>query len=177
MRDDWPVLTLPVIIRRMDAPTIIRDQKPQLSVADLFHMMEHGSIDPEAKFGLVEREICGRVLVACGSTRVLPQRTASDPNTCIYPLDLKAADLSGEQAILVVDIAITARRYDLGPKASLYAGKGAPELWVSYARDRETHVYRGPDEGLWRQVNAVVFDQALTLAAAPGLGSRMSDAG
>jgi Uma2 family endonuclease len=186
----------------MNAPTIIADQKPKISVADLFHMMEQGVIDPEARFELVEGEIVpmspqgplhqnlqnwlGRQLtlslsdtfwVAQGATLILPQNTAVDPDICIYPLELRAEDLTGEKVALVIEIAVSSKTYDLGLKAGLYARMGVRELWVVDAKARTTHVHRGPEEGGWREIASVSFDESLSPLAAPDAPVRIADAG
>ena len=116
----------------MNAPTIIKDWTPKISVADLFHMMEQGVIDPAAKFELVEGEIVPispqgplhqdiqnwlakqleRALgdtfwISQGSTLVLPDYTVLDPDICIYPQSMSAKDLAGDKTALVVEVAVS----------------------------------------------------------------------
>jgi len=186
----------------MNAPTIIKDQKPRISVADLFHMMEQGVVDPSAKFELVEGEIVpispqgplhqdiqnwlGRHLtlalsdrfwVAQGSTLILPDNTALDPDICVYPLSLNAADLAGDKVVLVIEVAVSSKRYDLGKKAGLYSRMGVPELWVVDANARTTHVHRGPQDGGWRDISVVRFEDSLSPVADVTLSVRIADAG
>ena len=186
----------------MNAPTIIADQKPKISVADLFHLMEAGVIDPEAKFELVEGEIVSmspqgplhqslqrwlhqnlttaladRFWVASGSTLILPKYTALDPDICVYPLDVETKDLSGEKVSLVIEIAISSKSYDLGLKAGLYSRMQVPELWVVDGEAHTTHVHRGPQDGAWREILRVPFDEQLSAVAAPDVAMRIADAG
>lgn len=185
----------------MNAPTIIKDQKPRISVADLFHMMEQGVVDPSAKFELVEGEIVpmspqgplhqhfqrwlnkqlerqlgDRFWVAPGSTLILPKYTALDPDICVYPLDVETKDLSGEKVSLLIEIAISSKSYDLGRKAGLYARMGVQELWVIEGEARITHVHRGPGEGAWRDIRRVPFDEQLSPLAASDVVVRIADA-
>lgn len=182
----------------MNAPTII---KPQITVTDLFHMMEQGVINPEARFELVEGEIIrmspqgplhqqiqrwlerrfrvleDRFWVTGGSTLILPENTAVDPDICIYPLDVDTKNLSGDKVALVVEIAVSSRSYDLGRKARLYAQMGVRELWVIDATKRETFVHRGPDGIEWRSIERVPAEGELRCEAAPELVLRLADAG
>lgn len=185
----------------MNAPTIIEDTKPRISVADLFHMMEQGVVDPSAKFELVEGEIvpmsprgplhqslqrwlsraltiaiADRFWVAPGSTLILPQHTALDPDICVYPLAVETKDLSGDKVSLVIEIAVSSRSYDLGKKAELYSRMGVPELWVVDADSRITHVHRGPQDGGWRDISRVRFEDALAPLAEPSLALQIADA-
>ncbi len=186
----------------MNAPTIIEDQKPRISVADLFHMVEQGVIDPEAKFELVEgeirqmspqgplhqnlqrwltknleRQMGDRFWVAPGATLILKEHTALDPDICVYPLAVETADLTGEKVSLLIEIAIFSRRYDLGQKAALYALMEAQELWVVDAKARTIHVHRDARDGAWRDVREVAFDEALSPLAASDVSIRLADAG
>jgi Uma2 family endonuclease len=186
----------------MNAPTIIANQKPKISVADLFHLMETGVMDPEAKFELIEggivpmspqgplhqdiqnwlakqfeRKLGDRYWVSQGATLILPDHTGLDPDICIFPIELSANDLSGDKVALVVEISVTSKAYDLGQKASLYARMAVPELWVIDATARTTHVHRGPHEGGWREILRVPADGVLSLVAAPDLAMRIADAG
>lgn len=186
----------------MNAPTIIKDQKPRITVADLFHMMEQGVIDPEAKFELVEGEIVpmspqgplhqkfqrwlnqkltlaigDRFWVAPGSTLVLPEHTALDPDVCIYPIGVETEELSGDKVSLVIEIAVSSRSYDLGRKARLYARMGVQELWVVDVQARMTHVHRGARDGAWAANTAFAFDEPLSPLAAADISLRIADAG
>ena len=175
---------------------------PPISVAALFHLMELGIIDPEARFELVEGEIVRRAphgslhqslqrwlhkkltialsdrfWVAPGSTLILPEYTALDPDICVYPLDVETKDLSGEKVSLLVEIAHASRSYDLGRKAALYARMGAPELWVVDAAAKVTHVHRGPGEGVWSEVRIVRADEDFSPLIAPVVKLRISESG
>jgi Uma2 family endonuclease len=186
----------------MNAPTIIANQKPKISVADLFHLIESGVMDPDAKFELVEGQIVpmspqgplhqdiqnwlglrltlalsDRFWVAQGSTLILPENTALDPDICVYPLSLKAADLAGDKVVLVVEIAVSSKRYDLGVKAELYTRMGVKELWVVDVNARTTHVHRDPDAGGWGRIQRVPFEEPLSPVAAADVVVRISDAG
>lgn len=187
----------------MNAPVLdpVR-AKPRISVDDLFHMMERGVIDPDAKFELVEGEIvpmapqgplhqqlqrwlhqkltlalADRFWVAPGSTLILPKFTALDPDICVYPLDVSTSELSGEKVSLLVEIAVSSRAYDLGRKARLYARMGVQELWVVDAEKRETHVHRRPAEERWRETAVLSVDAELSPLAVPELKLRLADAG
>jgi Uma2 family endonuclease len=66
-------------------------------------------------------------------------------------------------AVLVVEIAVSSRRHDLGRKAELYAQAGVREYWVvDVERDRLV-VHRDPRGDTWAQV--VALDPGATLLA------------
>lgn len=51
--------------------------------------------------------------------------------------------------ILLIEVADSTRRTDLGVKADLYARAGYPEYWVLDVRRRELIVHRAPVDGAW----------------------------
>lgn len=66
-------------------------------------------------------------------------------------------------AVLVVEVAVSSRRHDLGRKAELYAQAGVREYWVvDVERDRLV-VHRDPRGDTWAQV--VALDPGATLRA------------
>jgi Uma2 family endonuclease len=186
----------------MNAPVLLSKLRPRISAANLFHMIDKGIIDPQAKFELVEGEIVhmspqgplhqelqrwlakrlerslgDRFWVAPGATLILLDDTMLDPDICIYPLGVSAKDLTGEKTTLVIEIAVSSRSYDLGQKAGLYSRMGVPELWVVDANARTTHVHRGPQDGGWRDISAVRFEDSLSPVADVTLSVRIADAG
>ena len=60
----------------------------------------------------------------------LSQDTYLEPDVVIYPRASGTAGLSADNVLLVVEIADSSLRYDIGRKAALYAGFGIRELWV-----------------------------------------------
>lgn len=185
----------------MNAPTIIADLKPKISVASLFHMMDRGVIDPAAKFELVEGEIVpmspqgplhqdiqnwlakqlerqagDRFWIAQGATLILPDDTALDPDICVYPVEVPAKDLAGDKVVLVVEVSVSSRSYDLGRKARLYAQMGVRELWVVDAASRETHIHRHPEGVEWLQIVRVAESEWLSPQGAPDVRLKLADA-
>ena len=64
--------------------------------------------------------------------------------------DIEAYGTDGSKPLLVVEVAESSLRYDLNPKAMLYAEAGVPEYWVLNLVDRELVVFRAPQEGTYR---------------------------
>ncbi len=54
------------------------------------------------------------------------------------------AGIEGPNVLLVVEAAVTSRRYDMGRKANLYASFGVRELWVIDAVKLKTRVFLAP---------------------------------
>ena len=81
-----------------------------------------------------------------------------EPDVVIYKRSDGLKGLDGGTALLVVEIADSSLRYDIGRKAVLYAGFGVRELWVIDAVRLQLRVFRRPSEKS--------FGEAIDLAAA-----------
>ena len=78
-------------------------------------------------------------------------------------------------ALLVIEIANSSLRFDLGEKARRYAGAGYPEYWVIDVTRREIHVHRGPrPDGTWASI-VVVAGGPLTAVAVPPITIDVGD--
>jgi Uma2 family endonuclease len=77
-------------------------------------------------------------------------------------------------ALLVVEVADSSLKLDLGPKATLYAECKVPEYWVIDLKTRSTAVHRAPKKGKYTSVRRVPWATALT-SDALGLTVRLGD--
>jgi len=81
----------------------------------------------------------------------LPVRLAPlsmpEPDIAIVPAG-SYAHAHPKEALLVIEIAVSSRRLDLGTKAEIYAGAGIREYWVVDIPARVVHVHQSPvDDG------------------------------
>src|SRR5437763_2719306 len=60
----------------------------------------------------------------------LSEDTYLEPDVVIYPRTSGLRGLTGANVLMVVEIADSSLRYDIGRKAGLYASFGVLELWV-----------------------------------------------
>ncbi len=74
----------------------------------------------------------------------LSQDTYFEPDVVIYPRASGLKGLSGPVVALVVEIADSSLRFDVGRKAALYASFGVRELWVVDAVQLRARVFRAP---------------------------------
>ena len=65
-------------------------------------------------------------------------------------------------ALLVVEVADSSLKLDLGPTASLYAECRIPEYWVIDLKARSTVVHRLPKKGMYSSVRRVPWSSTLT---------------
>ncbi|CAN5872181.1 Uma2 family endonuclease [soil metagenome] len=76
------------------------------------------------------------------------------PDLAVLPRsEWEGADAHPSTAVLVIEVALTSRRFDLGEKARRYAMAGYPEYWVVDIDQRLVHVHRDPNpDGTWGSV-------------------------
>jgi Uma2 family endonuclease len=84
------------------------------------------------------------IMVASEPQFNLGPDTFVKPDILVHPRAIKAYDLKGTAALLVVEVAETSLSYDLETKLSLYASHGVREYWVINAVTLMTNVHRQP---------------------------------
>jgi hypothetical protein len=87
-----------------------------------------------------------------------------EPDLAIIPLDEDRPDRLPERALLIIEVAETSRKKDLGPKARLYALSQCPHYWVFDLEKRFVRVHADPRDGEYRLVSTLVPGQGSTLA-------------
>lgn len=113
------------------------------------------------------RDLKGRAAVQGHS----PIRAAADsmpePDLAVLPLEEDVPHRLPEKAQLIIEVADTSRKKDLGTKARLYALSGFPHYWVFDLELRLIRVHSDPRDGEYRLLSTVVPGVGATLAV-PG---------
>ena len=123
------------------------DERLELIGGELVPMSPKGIRHEMVKAALLRRwyraapSECGLVPE---TTFRLSEDTYLEPDVVIYPKASGIPGLTAANVLLVVEIADTSLRYDIGRKAALYAGFGVRELWVVDAVRTTTRVFRDP---------------------------------
>jgi Uma2 family endonuclease len=123
------------------------DERVELIGGELVPMSPKGSRHEAIKIALVDRWIRARpdnCWLAQETTFRLSEDTYLEPDIVIYPRASGVTGLSRNNVLLVVEIADSSLRYDVGRKAALYASFGIRELWVIDAVQLTTRVFREP---------------------------------
>jgi Uma2 family endonuclease len=77
--------------------------------------------------------------------------------------------------MLVTEVSLTTRDYDLGAKAALYAAAGIVEYWVLDLRDSCIVVHREPAGDRYRSIVAYSADEMVSPLASPAASIRLLD--
>jgi Uma2 family endonuclease len=106
----------------------------------------------------------------------LSDDTYLEPDVVVYSGSLEPKDLKGRNVMLVVEIADSSKRYDMGRKAKLYASFGVRELWVIDAVRLTARVFRGPAADGYRETRDCTALERIVPAFAPDvLALRLAD--
>ena len=126
------------------------DERVELIGGELVPMSPKGNQHEVMKAALLRRwyrAVPDEYDLVPETTFRLADDTYLEPDVVIYPRSSGIRGLNVATALLVVEIADSSLRYDMGRKAALYAGFGIRELWVIDAVKLTTRVFRepGPD--------------------------------
>ena len=94
------------------------------------------------------------------------------PEPDILVTSFKPADrtaVPAETVALIVEVADTTQRYDLGAKAALYARFGIPEYWVLDVSGRLVHQMWMPESDDYTERREVAFGERIEAATIAGL--------
>jgi Uma2 family endonuclease len=129
------------------AGVIEEDERVELIGGELVPMSPKGNQHEVVKSALIDLWIRSRpddCRVTQETTFRLSEDTYLEPDVVIYLRTTGLPALTGTNVLLVVEIADSSLRFDIGRKAALYASFGIRELWVIDAVRLTTRVFREP---------------------------------
>ena len=97
----------------------------------------------------------------------LSEDTYLEPDVVIYPRASGIRGLTQSNVLLVVEIADSSRRYDMGRKAELYASFGVRELWVIDAVHMTARSFLAPTPAGYGQTRDFLASEPLSPQFAP----------
>jgi Uma2 family endonuclease len=146
------------------------DERVELIGGELVPMSPKGNRHELVKVALLRRwyrAVPDAYDLAPETTFRLSDDTYLEPDIVIYPRAPGLTGLTVPNALLVVEIADSSLRYDIGRKAALYASFGVVELWVIDAVKLTTRVFRDPSESGYRNTADFSASQPLLPLIAP----------
>ncbi|HEY3622778.1 MAG TPA: Uma2 family endonuclease [Roseiarcus sp.] len=168
--------TVAEILRMQDAGTTAEDENFELIEGEIVPLQAKTHMHELIKSALnigIARALPDRLWLGVESTIYLSADTFVEPDLVIYPKGIKLEDVKGSDILLTIEVVATSLAYDRGLKARLYARHGVNELWVIEAERRRTFIHSGPGPAGWRTIVERGRDEALTLAALPGLSAQL----
>ncbi len=98
-----------------------------------------------------------------------------EPDFAIVPAATEPGEDHPTTAALVIEVADSSRRLDLGPKARLYAACRVPEYWVVDLIESSLVVHRSPKKGRYASVRRYERSRVVTSTAVPTVTLRLAD--
>ncbi|CAN7607228.1 Uma2 family endonuclease [Caulobacter sp. LjRoot300] len=130
----------------------------ELIEGKIIHMapasMDHGGVNADVVFAIKTalRALAPQpaLRVITNATLQIGRRNAPQPDVFVVRAGENGKYAQAEQAVLVVEVSISARGNDLTVKSRLYARAGVPEYWVVEPESRKVSVLRDPQpDGTW----------------------------
>ncbi|HET7403017.1 MAG TPA: Uma2 family endonuclease [Usitatibacter sp.] len=168
-------------------------RKHLITAEEYFRMGEAGVFAPEARLELIEGEIIemapigsphagcvnrltrifiqragGEAVVAVQNPVLISNLSVPQPDFALLAAradDYAAAHPQVADVYLVVEVADTTVKFDLGRKATIYARCGITELWVVDVNERAIHVFRQPGGDGYGEKFRVGAGQSVACAA------------
>ncbi len=161
------------------AGVVDEDERVELIGGELVPMSPKENHHEVVKTALLDRWIRARpedVRVAPETTFRLSEDTYLEPDVVIFPRETGIRGLTAATALLVVEIADTSLRYDIGRKAALYASFGIRDLWVIDAVRLTARVFRDAAPDGYRQTtDAAASDRLVPLVAPDAFALRLDE--
>ncbi len=106
---------------------------------------------------------------------VLSENLVLAPDIAIVPKGVTDKDATGEDLLLVIEIADNSLSHDLKTKAPHYAAQGARDLWIVDLANRKLHIHRSPGTGGYADVTVKEWDEAVTALLLPSITLTLSE--
>ncbi len=153
------------------------DERVELIGGELVPMSPKGNQHEIVKTALLDRWIRARtedVRLTPETTFRLSDDTYLEPDVVIFPRATGIRGLTAANALLVVEIADSSLRYDIGRMAALYASFGIRELWVIDAVKLTAWLFRDPaPDGYHQTQEAAASDRLVPLFASEAFALRL----
>lgn len=108
------------------------------------------------------------LLVHSQQPLICADESEPEPDLSVVPFD-PAPVMHPTSALLVIEVAETSLRYDLGDKATLYAESDVLEYWVIDLEAEVVHVHRERADGRWTSISRHERTERLTPIAVPAV--------
>ena len=127
---------------------LLEDERFELIGGEVVPMSPKGNRHEVVKAALQQywfpRIVGSPISLITETTLRVGQDEFYEPDFLFWPRSIPLKDVTAANALLIVEVADTSLRYDLGTKADIYARLGLCELWVINAETLVTTIHREP---------------------------------
>jgi|GEM_PF-632821 len=139
---------------------------------------DHGEVSVNVSVAIknAAQAVLAELKVLGGSTLHIDHHNAPLPDVLVIHAGASKKIAQAAQAVLVVEVSIATRRYDLTEKSHLYARAGVPEYWVVEPKARRVTVFRAPrPDGTWTSTEAFDGDAYVSPLFSPDFHIPLSE--
>jgi Uma2 family endonuclease len=127
---------------------ILEDERFEMIGGEVVPMSPKGNRHKHVKTALQQywfpRIVGSPINLITETTLYVAKDEFYEPDFLFWPGSIPLKDVTAATALLIVEVADTSLRYDLGTKADIYSRLGLCELWVIDAETLVTTIHRGP---------------------------------
>lgn len=152
----------------LDAGVIKAGEKVELLWGELVEMSLQGPLHWDITYALsrwFRKHLPDDLGVASQGPIRLGDADEPEPEFFIFPDRLRVNDVRGPDVLLVIEVAFSSLKVDLGVKATIYAQHGVREYWVVDVEGQRTVVHALDANGTYSTPRDVAFTGSLV---APG---------
>jgi Uma2 family endonuclease len=175
-RRRWSVAEIEAMVAK---GIILEDERFELIGGEVVPMSPRGSRHELVKKALQQYWtlliVGGAIDLITETTLRIGQDEFYEPDFLFWPRSIPLKDVTAATALLIVEVADTSLRYDLGTKADIYARLDLCELWVIDAQTLVTTLHRQPGPAGYADAHEVAPSDLLEPAQAPHLSVRLGE--
>ena len=166
-------------VLRMIASGILPEKaRVVLRDGELIDMPSEGARHSNVKSDLIQlvsAQSYGKYRVGADTPLRLSDHEWPEPDLFVLPQSIRPAEARGADTLLVVEVADTSLKDDLGDNAVLYARHGVREYWVLDLANGVTHVHALKSDGSFAAPRIAPAGERLSATFATGVTVRLSD--
>jgi Uma2 family endonuclease len=152
---------------------ILEDERFELIGGEVVPMSPKGNRHEVVKTALQQywfpRIVGSPINLITETTLRVGQDEFYEPDFLFWPRNIPLKDVTAANALLIVEVADTSLRYDLGTKANIYSRLGLCELWVINAETLVTTIHREPQPTRYANVEDKQPNERIEPIRAPSL--------
>ncbi|MGH6815784.1 MAG: Uma2 family endonuclease [Hyphomicrobiaceae bacterium] len=170
--------TVTEIEKMLEAGIIQEDERFELIGGEVVPMSPKGIRHEVIKKALQKfwfRSLPDDVDLITETTLSVSEDEFVEPDFLFWPIGVALKDVTLESALLIVEVADTSLRYDLGRKAAHYARLGLRELWVIHANTLSSTICRNPGAAGFAYRREMGPNDRLEPMLMPHLAVRLAD--
>lgn len=162
--------TVAEVSRMFEASILAEDENVELIDGELIRMASKKFAHERLKAAIpryLNRVLPDDLIVFIDATLQLADNVLVEPDVLVVPRGRITTSregfltLAGADILLLIEIAVSSLRHDLGRKAALYGRHDVRDYWVVDVNNARTHVHRGPSIGGWADRKKVPAGEAL----------------